>query len=122
MKIDDIDKYEKIIKECDKALEEDPKDVFALEGKGSALSKLDRPQEAIKFLDKGLEIDSRGVEMWVEKGTVLKNLSKYQEAMQCYDRALEIIKEDYGDGVGHEVAHWGRWQINKLLKKQSTEK
>ena len=115
--MNDIDKYEKIIKKCNRVLEEDPKNVSALEAKCTALSKLGRYQEAIKFLDKCLEFDSRNVELWVDKGTVLKNLRRYQEAIQCYDKAQQILKEHYGNGACHEVALWGLWKINKILKK-----
>ena len=74
----------------DKAIERDPKYVFAWINKGNSLDSLGRYEEALGCLDKAIELDSENAVAWNSKGNSLGNFGRYEEALGCYDRALEL--------------------------------
>jgi tetratricopeptide (TPR) repeat protein len=62
---------DKSIKTYDKAIEINPHDSKALDGKGNALYKLNKYDEAIKSYDKAIEINPQNSDAWSNKGAVL---------------------------------------------------
>jgi len=83
-------KIDQAIKLYDIILKENSNNVYALNNKGLALSRLDKHEEAMTWYDKALEIDTINVSILNNKGLAFYNLGKYQEAMTWYDKALEI--------------------------------
>jgi tetratricopeptide (TPR) repeat protein len=89
-RLNNLRKYNEAIECYDKALEIDPKYVYALNNKGLALDNLRKYNEAIECYDKALKIDPKYAWAWLNKGLALGNLKKYKEAIECYDKAIEI--------------------------------
>jgi tetratricopeptide (TPR) repeat protein len=54
-----IEKHNRTLKECDKAIKIDPKDTFAWYHKGTTFDELGRCEEAIEAYKKVLEIDPK---------------------------------------------------------------
>jgi tetratricopeptide (TPR) repeat protein len=88
--LDSLGRDEEAIRCYDKALELDPRLVFAWSNKGVSLKSLGRFEEAICCLDKALELDPRFAGAWNNKGISLNSLGRYDEAICCLDKALEI--------------------------------
>ena len=69
-----------------KALEIDPNDTDALNGKGDTLYDLERYSEAITYYDKVLQIDPKDTDALNGKGDTLYMLDKDDEAITYYDK------------------------------------
>lgn len=75
----------------DKALENDRREVTALNTKGLRLHwELERYEEAIHYFDKALKINPRDGEALHNKAISLGSLGRYEEAIRYFDKALEI--------------------------------
>jgi len=74
----------------DKALEINPKYLFAYYLKGVFLSELNNNEKAIQSFDNALEINPNYAPAYVGKGRALSLLKKDNEAIQSFDKALEI--------------------------------
>ncbi|MFX0201566.1 MAG: tetratricopeptide repeat protein, partial [Candidatus Hodarchaeota archaeon] len=102
-----MEKWDEIIKDCDKALEliSQERDARARDqiesiineiyarawvSKGIPLGRSGKPEEAMECFDKAVKINPKDARAWVNKGVVLDKLGKPEEVMKCYDRALKI--------------------------------
>ena len=68
--LEELGKHDEAIKAFDKAIEINPQDSYAWDGKGIALWKLDKYDEAIKAFDKAIEIDPHDSLGWTIKETL----------------------------------------------------
>ena len=59
------------LRNCDRALKEDPRSASAWTGKGLELAGLGRGDEAVRCFDKALQIDPRHGLAWIGKGESL---------------------------------------------------
>src|SRR5690349_10737505 len=72
------------------AIEKDPHDAAAYEGKGSALHKLNKYEEAIFCFNETIRIHPNSPKAWYNKGLSLHNLGRFNEAIDCYVASLSI--------------------------------
>ena len=86
--------YNESIASFDKALEVDPENAIALNGKGFTLLSLGQYNESISHFDRAIEIDPENDVAWNNKGFALMSLERYDESLQCFNRSLEIDPED----------------------------
>ena len=70
-------------------LENEPNNIDALNGKGSALIKLNNFDDAEKCFDKSLTI-SENTSALINKGIILKNKKDYQNAIYYFNKAIEM--------------------------------
>lgn len=89
--LNDLGRHAGAINCYNKALEIDPRHVYAWYNKGVSFHRLGRYAEAIECYDKAFEIDPRDVHAWYNKGVSLNHLDHHQETIECYDTALEIV-------------------------------
>ena len=68
-------------------LKNEPDNIDALNGKGSALMKLNRFDDAEKCFDKSLTI-SENTSALINKGIILKNKKDYQNAIYYFNKAI----------------------------------
>jgi tetratricopeptide (TPR) repeat protein len=88
---DYMEKYQKAIECCDKAMEIDPSCVGAIANKGNALTHLGRCQEAFICYDHALKINPRDFMAWYNKGLCYREaFNKYENDLECQKKALEI--------------------------------
>lgn len=73
-------------------LENQPDNIDALNGKGSALIKLDRFDDAEKCFDESLSICENTAAL-INKGIILKNKKDYKNAIYYFNKAIEIDSE-----------------------------
>ena len=85
-----LKRYDEAIRCYEKALEIDPRFVFAWTNKVNVLIALDRYEDALACCSKALEIDPRDAVGWTNKGIVLNSLSRREDALACYSKAVEI--------------------------------
>jgi tetratricopeptide (TPR) repeat protein len=74
----------------DKALDLDPKNVYAYYNKGNTLRNLDRYEEALVCYEKALNLNPKYVHALFNKGFILENLDRWEEAIAPYQKTLEI--------------------------------
>ena len=72
----------------------DGNNIFALNNKGLALSKLGKYPEAIECYEKALAIDGNYSIALNNKGDALFKLGRYPEAIECFEKALDSKDED----------------------------
>ena len=71
----------------DEILDEDPNNINAINGKGSALMKLHQNEEALKLFDYSLSIEENS-SAYLNKGIISKKNQDYKNALKCFDKAL----------------------------------
>lgn len=69
-------------------LEEQPENINALNGKGSALMKLHKNKKALEVFDYSLSIEENS-SAYLNKGIISKNNKDYKNALKYFDKALE---------------------------------
>jgi len=81
-------KYEQAISFYDETLNENQKNIEALNNKGSTLTKMGHYEEAINFYDTVIDIDSKNFQALNNKANALANLENYGTAITLYEKAL----------------------------------
>ena len=72
----------------DGILKDQPKNINALNGKGSTLMKLHKTNEALDIFDYSLSIEENS-SAYLNKGIISKINEDYKNALKCFDKALE---------------------------------
>ena len=72
----------------DGILKDQPKNINALNGKGSTLMKLHKTNEALDIFDYSLSIEENS-SAYLNKGIISKINEDYRNALKCFDKALE---------------------------------
>lgn len=72
----------------DGILKDQPKNINALNGKGSTLMKLHKNNEALDIFDYSLSIEENS-SAYLNKGIISKINEDYKNALKCFDKALE---------------------------------
>jgi tetratricopeptide (TPR) repeat protein len=83
-------KYEEAIACYDNAISLNPRNVFALSGRGNALNQLGRNKEALISLDKAIEIEPRSDWPWYNRSVALGSLGRYEESITNLKKAIEL--------------------------------
>lgn len=78
----------------DFALEMNPEDVVAMQGKGMLFVRKDEYSEAIKWFNRALKLNPELGMVWSNLGTVYDRLCNFQEALRCFSRAVEVDPEN----------------------------
>ena len=90
------EKFGEAIKDCNKAIELNPKCFLAYELKGIALSHKDSKikdyGKAISIFNKSLELAPRP-DIYYWKGMALKNSGKDKEAIESFTKAIDILEK-----------------------------
>jgi tetratricopeptide (TPR) repeat protein len=73
-----------------KAIEINPEDAEAWNGKGMALCSQDKHEEAIMAYDRAIEINPLDAMSWNNKGIALGFIRRYDDGIKAFDRAIEI--------------------------------
>ncbi len=92
--LNELSRYSEALESYDRALELDPKNVYAWNNRGNTLNSLSRYSEALESYDRTLELDPKDTIAWNNRGYTLYNLSRYSEALESYERALELDPKD----------------------------
>lgn len=79
----------KAIEIFDEILNADPKNIEALNGKGSSLMKLNRMNDAEKYFDHSLSIKKTSSAL-ISKGLINKNKGNYEMALSYYEKAIHL--------------------------------
>ena len=82
--------YDQVLKLCEKLIQIDSKDTWALNSMGISLNQLDRHKDAIQYYDTTLVIDPNDVTALMNKAISLDHLGNYQDAINYYDLAQRI--------------------------------
>lgn len=77
-----IGRYDDAIVHYDRVLEQDGRNITALEEKGNVYYSLGRHEDAIA-------INPKLILLWYEKGYALRKIHRYEEAIACFDITLE---------------------------------
>lgn len=78
------------IKDCDKALELDPKSAAAFDLRGTDYLIIKDHEKALHDFDSAVQLDSKNPTRYVIRGNAYHNLKRYPEALKDYDRAFEL--------------------------------
>lgn len=88
--------HEEALARFDAALQKNPNDYLAWNGRGIALGNLGRHQEALAAFDRAVKIKPDLAEAWNGRGVALGSLGRQQEALAAFDRAVKI-KPDFAE-------------------------
>ena len=105
----DNKEYEKAVADYNRALELNPKYVYAYNGRGNVYQTLGEYKKAVSDYDRALELDPEYVNAYNGRGNVYKALREYEKAVSDYDRALELDPE-------YVYAYNGRGNVYKALR------
>jgi len=91
-------------------LKENPKDVYALLGKGKTLYMMRRYFEAQKPYNEALKLNPENTEALIGKGNVLLKLKRYKGASKAFDAALRKEKDNLEalEGKGNALLALGK--------------
>lgn len=91
--------YNKALEYCEKSLQLEPNNYFALFYKGNILGFLKRYNESIQIYDQILRIYGEDIDTILEKVYVLTSLKNYDEALNLVNEALKIDPKDSGTWI-----------------------
>ncbi|MGD0534503.1 MAG: tetratricopeptide repeat protein [Methanoregula sp.] len=86
----ELKKYEEAIKFYNRALEIDPKFIFALGLKGDAFYLSEKYEDALKCYKQIIEINPAEAKAWQSRGLTQSQINKFEESIQSFDKALEL--------------------------------
>ena len=91
LSVDEIEskRFLAAIKDYDKAIELDPKNVNAYLDRAEAKVALDQYSAAIKDFDKAIELEPKNVSAYYRRGDAKVELHQYSAANEDYDKAFE---------------------------------
>lgn len=84
----EMGKYERAIKEYNKAIELNPFDAHAYNGRGESRSNLDKLEEAMADFNKALKFAPDYSTSYYERGNLRLKLGEYKDAIEDYDKAI----------------------------------
>ena len=102
--LESIDRFDKAIEVCEKAIKIQPDHAGAWQIKGNILRTLGQNEKAIKAYTRWLEIDSDNVQNWIEFGCFFSEIGRKKDALTACNKALEI-DSDYADAL-HLKSLW----------------
>jgi len=82
--------YQEALAAYEQAIQLDPNDAAAYNGKGSVLSNLKRNREAILAYTRAIQLDPNSADAYHSKGNALFALNGYQKAITAYERAIQL--------------------------------
>ena len=83
-------RYQEALTVFEQALQLDPDDTVAYNGKGLAFFELKRYQEALTAFKQAIELDPKFTNAYINKGQALYNLKRYQEALPALVKAIQL--------------------------------
>ena len=84
-----LGRFSEALASADRALEINPRHVFAWYIRSLALGYTKQNQEALKAIDKAIEIANYAY-IWHQRGDILYELKRYPEAIAAYEKAFQI--------------------------------
>jgi tetratricopeptide (TPR) repeat protein len=108
----EISPVHEVIKVYDGAIEINPQNLTAWNGKGLALYKSNKYDETITAYDKAIEINPQYPKAWYLKGIDLRKLGKFREAVTALNKAIKI-------GPHHSRAWYNKNNLSKYTKSAS---
>ena len=104
--------HERALANFDQALQKNPNDYLAWNGRGTALGNLGRHQEALDAFDQALKLKPDFAQAWVSRGMALGSLGRHSEALEAFDRALKLKPDsaEAWNGRGIALGSLGRDQ------------
>jgi tetratricopeptide (TPR) repeat protein/serine/threonine protein kinase len=85
-----VQSLDRAISAYNRAIEIDPRDVAAHNGRAIALSELGRVDETLAACDRAIELDPRSALTHSNRGFALRDLGRFEEALAACDRAIEL--------------------------------
>lgn len=96
--------FKNAFKECNNALEKNPKIADAYLIRGWIFMRLGKPQKALLEFDKCTSVDKNCLGAYKSKNILYRLLKNYEQSRKCIEKALKIDPEDpeshYLSGVG----------------------
>ena len=85
--------YSQALQAYEEALQLDPRNFYAWNGKGTALYNQGNYRRALEAYQKALDIHTDNAVVWVSAGIVLNSMHRYQQALVHFERALALDAE-----------------------------
>ena len=106
------DAFQDAIDAFSKAIELDPKNVYAYRGRGNAYSVLVKYQQAIDDYTKLIELNPKDWSSYKFRGDTYKKFGKYQQAIGDYTRVIEMHPEEKYTYItrGNTYKDFGKYQ------------
>ncbi len=90
--MNELGRYKEAIACFDTILEDSPKNIRAMTGKGIALRELGKNEEALGHFEKAIGLNPINSFVWYNKALTLRNLGRTKEA----DEAIKIVNLPQG--------------------------
>ncbi len=87
---EDAGRYREALAAYDRALQLDPNDADAHNGRGNVLKKLQRYEEALEAYDQAIQLDPHDAGFYSNKSMALNALKRYEEALAASDYAIQL--------------------------------
>ena len=88
--LENVTEIQEALWSYDTALQVDPNNINALDGKGALLFHLGSEVEAMVYFDRALQVDPNNIIALDGKGAALDSLGEHQDALEYYDGALQV--------------------------------
>ena len=85
-----LNRYEDAIKDCNKAIELNPKDAMAYNNRGVAYGELKKHEKTIEDCNKAIELNPNFAMAYNNRGNAYYELNRYEKAIEDCNRAIEL--------------------------------
>ena len=109
------EKYEQLLTEYEKSVEQEPDDDESWVDKVAELEKLGQFEDALACYDEVIERKPRNTKAWVNKGITLGKLGRHDEALSCFETALKYKPDNSEAWINKGVALGSIGQHNDAL-------
>jgi tetratricopeptide (TPR) repeat protein len=97
----------------DMALDINPDDTMALQGRGNILRKEKKYEAAFRDLDRAASLEPKDYWIACDKGNVLIDLGRKKEALEVFEQAINLSEDNFvalvfAAGLNEELKHNGR--------------
>jgi len=82
--------YGRAIADYNKAIELDPQNAYAYNGRADTLREAGKPAQGLPDAERALQLDSNNAEFWDTRAQIFAALGRRQEAIADYRRALAL--------------------------------
>lgn len=123
-----LGRYQEAIPYLNKAIQQQPQNYLAYNGRGNTLRKLGRYEEAILDLNEAIKLQPEYHLAYYHRGDIQRKLGRYEESISDYNQAITLQPKYHlaYNGRGNTYRDWGHYEkaiddFNKAIDLQPND-